>query len=143
MTLSKYQKESMNTTTILTSISGKLKPFPIGKGIGLSFQGRIFRRCACRACLVEAKLDDYMTIWLCKACGKPRLAQRRKSDAELISELLENRELKGWDKLFCTTLAKAGKIAPWQQEKIQGIAKKLGIGLEYNCSASELEGGKS
>jgi hypothetical protein len=135
----------MNTTTILTSAThtSKLKPFPCGKGIGLSFYGRIFRRCACNAYFVEPKVDNYITIWLCKTCGKPRLTQRRKSDAELISELLGNLNLKGWDKLFCSTLAKAERIAPWQQEKLEGIAKKLGIETERNCSPSELEGGKS
>jgi hypothetical protein len=122
----------------------RIKPFPCGKaGIGLSFRGIRFFRCRCGAYLVEAKLETYLTVWLCKTCAKPRLIQRRKSDAELISELLGNLNLKGWDKLFCSTLAKAERIAPWQQEKLEGIAKKLGIETERNCSPSELEGGKS
>ncbi len=133
----------MSTSYPLAANSSKLKPFPCGKGIGLSFSGVRFFRCECNACLVEAKIDDCLTTWLCKACGKPRLMQRRKSDQELIAELLGHPDLKGWDKLFCKTFAKASKLAPWQQEKLEGIAKKLGIGLECNCSAAELEGGKS
>jgi hypothetical protein len=137
----------MNTTTILTSAthSSKLKPFPCGKGIGLSFYGRIFRRCECNAYFVEPKVDNYITIWLCKTCGKPRLAQRRKLHQELIAELLGHPDLKGWDKLFCTTHAKTKneKLASWQQQKVEGIARKLGIAIECNCAISELEGGKS
>ena len=145
--LSQFSSESASLKkqqTQSTQAFERIKPFPIGKGIVLSISGRIARRCECSACLViESKADNFTTTWLCNACGKPRLVQRRKSDAELISELLGHRDLKGWDKLFTATLAKAEKLAFWQQQKIQAIAEKLGIGLEVGCSPSELEGGKS
>ena len=131
------------TNTILSSVtlsnnSSKIKPFPFGRGIGLSVKGKILRRCECKGNFVEARVDDYQTIWLCKNCKKPRLAQREKSDRELIAALLSLPELRGWERLFTREMERKQRLGTSQKEKLQGIAQRLGTGLEENCSLSNL-----
>lgn len=131
--------------TILSSVtlsgnSSKIKPFPFERGIGLSIKGKILRRCECRGNFVEARVDNYITIWFCKNCKKPRLAQRQKTDSELISALLSLPALKGWERLFTREMERKQRLGTSQREKLQGIAQRLGIGLEENCSLSNVAG---
>jgi hypothetical protein len=76
-------------------------------------------------------------------CNAPRLARRQKSDNELISGLLNHPELKGWEKLFTREMQRKERLSTCQREKLQGIAKRLGIRLEENCSLSNIERGES
>lgn len=131
----------MINTIIPSAInSSKLKPFPCGKGIGLSFKGIGFRRCECKGYFVESKLDNYITIWLCKACGKPRLVQRRKLDTDLIAELLRNPDLRGWELFFLKEQSTRLSVGVWQRKKLEAIAERLGIEVEVNIPLSEAKG---
>lgn len=122
-------------------LANKLRPFPCGKAIGLSFHGRCFRRCECGIYAVEAREENSAISWHCKGCGAKRLVQQQKSDKELLSELLENPHLRGWEILFIREQSTRLALGTWQRKKLKAIAERLGIGLECNCSLSEVEGG--
>jgi hypothetical protein len=120
------------TNTILSSVtlsgnSSKIKPFPFGRGIGLSVKGKIFKRCECRGNFVEARVDNYITIWLCKNCKKPRLALRQLTDTELTTALLSVPKLRGWERLFTREMQRKERLGISQREKLQGIAQRLGV----------------
>jgi hypothetical protein len=121
---------------------GRLSPIHFGNRIGLSVVGRVTWKCDdCRHPWVRPTSTDDLTIWRCEKCNAPRLAQRRKSDQELIAELLSHPGLKGWQKLFTREMRRKERLSPSQREKLQTIAEALGITLQENCSLSKGLGG--
>jgi hypothetical protein len=155
-----YQKSNSSASPFKLSLNnhqnrspqglyGRLKPILLSNCFVL-ITGSIARRCHCGHCRVEASQDEKasqdesVTIWRCKQCGIPRLARRQKSDAELILEILAIPKLRGWDATFAREMQrKDGGLGTKQREKLLGIAQKLGISLEYNCSLSDVEGGEA
>ena len=122
----------------------RLRPITFGNRIGLSIGGKIFWKCGdCKHLWVKPHKVGEITVWHCERCNAPRLAQRRKPDQELITELLKHPELKGWERLFTQTHSQGQGLAIWQREKLQGIAQSLGIKTEQNCSLSGVEGVES
>ncbi len=51
------------------------------------------------------------------------------SHSDLCSELLKNPALKGWERLFVTTLQKSRKPGKKQIAKVEAIASRLGYSL--------------
>jgi hypothetical protein len=124
--------------------SNKLNPITFGNRIGLSIGGKISWKCGdCKHLWVKPHKVGEITVWHCERCNAPRLARRQKSDNELISGLLNHPELKGWEKLFTREMQRKERLSTCQREKLQGIAKRLGIRLEENCSLSNIERGES
>ena len=116
----------------------KLHPALFRNRIGLSIGGKITWKCDCRHPWVEPRKVGEVTVWHCEKCNAPRLAQQRKSDQELIAEILKHPELKAWQRLFTKTHSQAQRLATWQREKMQGIAQSLGIKTEQNCSLDQI-----
>lgn len=126
----------------MSVLARRLRPFPCGMGIALSFHGRLFRRCECKGYFVESREENSRTVWLCRDCKKPRLAQRRKTDQELIAELLANPDLRGWEVFFVKEQSTRLAVGSWQQRKLRAIAERLGIEVEVNIPVCAIvEGG--
>jgi len=140
----KLDSSESQTTQASQACYDRLRPITFGNRIGLSVGGRIAWKCSqCAHPWVRPTSTDALTIWRCVKCNAPRLARRQKSDNELISGLLNHPELKGWEKLFTREMQRKERLSTCQREKLQGIAKRLGIRLEENCSLSNIEGGES
>jgi hypothetical protein len=130
-----------HTTQASPACNNKLQPLPFCNRIGLSVRGRITWKCSqCAHPWVRFTSTDALTIWHCEKCKTPRFAQWRKPDQKLIAELLSHPELKGWQKFFTREMQRKERLSTCQREKLQGIAKRLGIRLEENCLLSSIEG---
>jgi hypothetical protein len=61
------------------------------------------------------------------------------SHSNLCSQLLKNSSLKGWEKLFVTTLQKSPNPGRRQLEKLEAIAARLGTGTDELNSSNNLQ----
>jgi hypothetical protein len=117
-----------------------LRPIAFSSRIGLSIRGKVTWKCDCRHPWVKPHKVGEITVWRCSQCDTPRLAQQRKPDQKLIAELLSHPELKGWERLFTREMQRKERLSTCQREKLQSIAKRLGIRLEENCLLPHVEG---
>ena len=135
----KLDSSESQTTQASQACYDRLRPITFGNRIGLSVGGRIAWKCSqCAHPWVRPTSTDALTIWHCVKCNAPRLARRQKSDNELISVLLAHPGLKGWEKTFTETHAKAKKLGVWQRRRLEGFARRLEIPLEQNCSLDQI-----
>lgn len=135
-------KQKLNNAQVF--IPSRLKPFPIGNRIGLSISGSIFRKCECGHRWVKENRGGSLILWTCENCSATRLIEREKADIELISELLNHPDLKGWDGTFLREMQRCGGVlGKKQKEKLRSIAQKLGVKISRACEISEAEGGEA
>jgi ribosomal protein L37AE/L43A len=138
----KLNSSEIHTTEGFPTCHNKLNPFPFGSRIGLSARGGIPWKCReCAYPWVRATSTGVLTIWHCEKCNAQRLAKQRKSDQQLIAELLNHPRLSSFERTFIQTHSE--RLGVWQRKRIEGFARRLGISLECNCSLSNFAGVKS